>query len=288
MRYEVYEPKRPLSDVVDYLWWLSDAPVHARERIVPTGTIELVINLAENEFRIYRADASAELSHRLPGAIVSGCYGAPFGIDTREHASILGVRFKPGSAAGVLGLPPGILADTHVALEDIWGGRAVELRERVGATADSGARFRLLEHALVERLLAAPSRRNRTCVKTALQELERVRVGVGDVARALGLSRRRFIEVFSEDVGMTPKLYARVRRFQRALTRATTRPPTWSELAHECGYFDQAHLCREWSELTGVSPAEFVALRSIPVKDGHIAMPREGVKSIQDASALRP
>jgi AraC-like DNA-binding protein len=72
---------------------------------------------------------------------------------------------------------------------------------------------------------------------------------------------------------MAPKRYARVRRFQRALSRATSGPPpAWAEVALECGYYDQAHLCREWSELTGLSPSKFLALHATPVKDNHVAV----------------
>jgi AraC-like DNA-binding protein len=116
--------------------------------------------------------------------------------------------------------------------------------------------------------------------------LDQPGVEVGEVAKWLGLSRRRFIEIFTEDVGMTPKRYSRVRRFQRALALATcARTQTWGELALECGYFDQAHLCREWAELTGVSPGEFLALRTIPTKENHLALPR-GVKSVQYGSTF--
>jgi transcriptional regulator GlxA family with amidase domain len=77
--------------------------------------------------------------------------------------------------------------------------------------------------------------------------LDQPGIEVGRVTRELDLSRRRLIEIFTEDVGMTPKRYARVRRFQRALAMATAgSPPHWAELALACGYFDQAHLCREW------------------------------------------
>lgn len=110
---------------------------------------------------------------------------------------------------------------------------------------------------------------------------------MGEVAEELGLSWRRFIEIFTEDVGMTPKRYSRVRRFQRALALAKeSRAPTWAQLALECGYFDQAHLCREWAELTGVSPTEFLALRVTQVKENHLALPLPGVKSVQYASTF--
>src|SRR5262245_20607203 len=152
MHYYVREPNPPLRGVVDHLWHLCDVPGHARERVVPTGTLELVINLAEDEFRIYDAAGSGERCRRLRGAIVSGCYSTPFGIDTREHASVIGVHFRPGGAAGLLGAPPGELADVHLGLEDLWGRHATELRERLCEAPDLGLRFRILEEALLARL----------------------------------------------------------------------------------------------------------------------------------------
>jgi AraC-like DNA-binding protein len=284
MRYRVHRPAPPLDGFIDYLWSLSDVPEHARERIVPTGTIELVVNLVEDEFEI-SGSAASDSPRRFSGAIVSGCYSAPFEFDTRVHAAVMGVHFKPGGAAGFLGAAPGDLADTHVSLEDLWGPLALELRERLCVASSARHKFQILEHAL--RLRLARRREPRGAVEQALVALSRPGVDVGRVTAELQLSRRRLIEIFTEDVGMTPKRYLRVRRFQRALAAATAiASPHWAELAIDCGYFDQAHLCRDWLELTGVTPSEFVALRRRPVKESHLAVLDEGVKSFQDASGL--
>lgn len=273
MRHRVHRPGPPLSGFIDFLWSLSDAPAHARERIFPSGTLELVVNLADDEFRISGSPTTEAPYHRLPGALVSGCYAAPFEFDTRAHAAVVGVHFKPGGAAQFLGTPPGKLADSHVALADLWGQQAIELRERLCSAPSARDRFQLLEHAL--RIRLARGRDPRGAVKHALTELDRPGIEVGRVTRELDLSRRRFIEIFTEDVGMTPKRYAKVRRFQRALTLATASPsPRWAELALASGYFDQAHLCRDWAELTGVSPSELVAQRQGRVKENHLALPR--------------
>jgi AraC-like DNA-binding protein len=272
MRYFAHEPRPPLNALVSHLWSLNDAPGHERERIFPNGTIELVINLQEDDFRIHRSLAAGTPALRFRGAIVSGCYSSPFEIDTRNHASIVGVHFRPAGAARLLGIRPGEIVDSHVSLEDIWGRCAIELRERLCGEPDHRERFRILEQALMERLASVPSARS--AVGAALFALEQPRVEVGAVAKSLGLSRRRLIEIFSEDVGMTPKRYSRVRRFQRALALAARAPtPTWAHVALDCGYFDQAHLDREWAELTGVSPSEFLALRNTPVKEHHLALP---------------
>jgi len=282
MDYLVHRPGAPLDAFVDALWSLRDAPEHARERIFPSGTLELVVNLAANEIVIHPSTSADSV--RLSGAIVSGCYGTPFDIETRAHASVIGVHFKPGGAARILGPPPGELADAHVDLADVWSGRALELREKLVATPDPAARFLLLERALTERL--AKSRDPRRSVARAVARLDRPGATVGEVTRELGISRRRLIEIFSEDVGMTPKRFARVRRFQRALARATAgTSPRWADVALDSGYCDQAHLCREWAELTGLSPSQFVTLRRSPVKENHLALPRERVKSIQAGTA---
>jgi AraC-like DNA-binding protein len=269
MRCDVHTPGPPLAGLVAYLWSLSDCPGHARERIVASGTQELVINLCEDEFRIYDATGLGE-ARRFSGAMVSGAYGGSFAFDTRAHASIVGVHFEPGGAFPFLGLPLGELADRHVELETLWGPPARALRERLCAAPTARQRFGILEHALRARL-ARPSRRH-PAVPLALARL-RGRASVGEVASEAGLSQRRLIEVFKAEVGMTPKLFARVQRFQRARAlaqRATA--PDWPQLALACGYFDQAHLIRDCTAFAGGPPGALQRSLGPPVKENHIAL----------------
>ncbi|MCI0366165.1 MAG: hypothetical protein L0219_20080 [Phycisphaerales bacterium] len=122
-----HSPTEPLAGLVQDLWACADAPSrdvgHSRERILPSGTIELVINLCDNELRIYDP-AHSEHCRRLSGAVVSGTYRSVFVIDPKQHASIMGVHFKPGGASGLLGVPASELTDTHVDLEALWGASA--------------------------------------------------------------------------------------------------------------------------------------------------------------------
>src|SRR3954464_644091 len=102
MRFLRHEPSPALTPWIEHLWCLSDAPAHALEHILPMGTLELVINLHEDQFRIYPSSELATCA-RFPGAMVSGAYRRYFVIDTRVHASILGVHFRPGGAVPFLG-----------------------------------------------------------------------------------------------------------------------------------------------------------------------------------------
>jgi AraC-like DNA-binding protein len=255
---------------VEYLWWLSDKPLHARERIMASGTQELVINLHEDSFEIRSAADDARV-RRFSGAMVSGAYSRYFVIDTRAHVSLLGIHFKPGGAWPILGTPPGELADTHVDLSALWGAMARELREQLGAATTTQERFRFLEAALVARL-SHPCRCN-SVVPAAMRSLMRGDISVGQVATDLGLSRRRLIELFTAEVGMTPKLFGRVQRFQRTLALARSSTLSWAEVAPQAGYCDQSHLIRDFVTFSGLAPTTLVANLGPQLKENHVTQP---------------
>lgn len=268
MAFATYKPSPPLSQFVDYVWWLSDSPTHTQERIVPTGTQELVFNLCHDAFDI-RGDGHGRGGRRFSGALVSGAYDKYFVIDTRAHANIVGVHFKPGGARSILGVPLGQLANEHADLELLWGTPARALRERLGEAAGTQQRFRLVEKQLLERL--APHSGANRVVAAAIQRLVHQHRAVTEVAGELGISCRRFIELFTAEVGMTPKLYARVQRFQGALACARTATPDWAELALRCGYCDQSHLIREFVSFSGFSPTEALRHGHPQLKEHHLA-----------------
>lgn len=274
MIYRSQAPAPPLAPFVDCLWLYGDAPRHSQERILPSGTFELVVNLSDDEFRIHDPTRSGGY-RRYPGAMVSGPYAGFFVIDATQQASIMGVHFKPGGGFPFLGLPAGELADTHVGLETLWGPSARELRERLCATPTAHERFRILEGALVTHLSRPPRRHG--AVAEALSAIDGPGASVREIARRVGLSQRRFIQVFAERVGLTPKLFGRVRRFQRALAVAERAPsPDWARLALSCGYFDQSHLIRDFLAFSGLTPTAYVRERSADVKQNHVPMREPG------------
>jgi AraC-like DNA-binding protein len=272
MLYRTHRPAPPLAGFIERFWMCSDAPPHDRERILPSGTIELVINLRDDEIRIYDP-SHLDRCKRFSGAVVSGTYSGFFVIDPLQHASILGVHFRPGGASPFLGMPADELADTHVDLETLWGRRlAVELRERLCAAATPAERFSLVEEALLSRLRQPPERHG--AVPEALGAFERPgeELRVRDVAGLVGLSQRRFIQFFAAEVGLKPKLYSRVRRFQRARALARHAPAVdWARIAADCGYFDQSHLIRDFLAFSGLSPADYLRRRSERVLPNHVA-----------------
>ena len=254
-----YTPAPPLLDFVEDFWLYDGyAPPHANERILPSGTLELVINLRDDELRIYDAVRPGRC-RRFSGAVVSGPYSGFFVTDTAEEASIMGIHFRPGGAFPFLGLPAGELSDTHVELETLWGRSAVELRERLCTAATAADRFRLLEEALLTHMFRPLE--HHYAVPAALDAFGQpdATPTVREIACRIGLSQRRFIQVFTAETGLTPKLFRRVRRFHRALALARAgAAPDWARLAADCGYFDQSHLIRDFQAFSGFSPAHYL------------------------------
>ena len=154
MFYLTHAPGPPLSEFVDYFWLFEGGQIPRKERIVPSGTIELVINLRDDEVRIHDREQS-EQTQRFSGAVLSGTYSSIFVIDAMQHESMLGVHFKPGGAFPFLGALASELRDTHADLADLWGPSALELRERLCVVSAHRKRFQVMEEVLSGRLRRA-------------------------------------------------------------------------------------------------------------------------------------
>jgi len=116
-------------------------------------------------------------------------------------------------------------------------------------------------------------------VSAALEIFEKNQAAprVREAAKYLGLSQRRFIQVFKSEVGMTPKLFSRIQRFQQTRTFIQHNPSIkWADIAVDLGYFDQSHFIREFVEFSGLSPTEYLKRQihfveqSIHVKRPHL------------------
>jgi AraC-like DNA-binding protein len=252
MRYTSRRPAPALAPFVEQLWHCESDLAHARERVLPHATMQLLVNLDEDELRWYDGPAYAT-THTLGGATVCGVFARHFAIDTAEQRAICGVSFRPGGAAAFLAMPADELADTHVALDDVWrGGGGV--RARLLDAGDADGVLAALEAILLERLR---TREADPAVAFALRALDGG-APVGAVTDRLGMSPARFIRRFAGAVGVTPKRYARLRRFGRVLERVEAGGEvSWTRVAVDCGYYDQAHLIHDFRAYSGVCPTAY-------------------------------
>jgi hypothetical protein len=154
MLFLTHIPQPPLSNFVDLFWFYDDLPeqAHTKERLMPDGSIELVINLKEDEARIYDRQ-NLDKCERLPGALICGPHSNFFVIDTAQQDSVMGVHFKPGGAFPFFKMPTAELHNLHVSLEDLWGHEAGLLRQRLLEARTPEKKFQVLEGCLLAQAL---------------------------------------------------------------------------------------------------------------------------------------
>ena len=266
------KPAPPLSRFVELLWYYQQPPLnHHKERLMPDGCIGLIINLQQDETRIYDADNLNKLT-KLSGCSVGGPHTRCFAIDTDEQTCVIGVSFRPAGAVPFLKLPSCELQNQHIELEDLWGSLARELRERALAAKTPETKLRVVELVLLQR--AAGMFDGQPVVEYAVENflLQPATARITEVAHKTGFSSRRFIELFKQHVGMTPKLFCRVRRFQKVLRGITSgRPVNWTDTALQCGYFDQAHFIHDFRAFSGINPSKYLAdYKDFPRHHNHL------------------
>ncbi|MGH8256269.1 MAG: DUF6597 domain-containing transcriptional factor [Steroidobacteraceae bacterium] len=243
--------RRPLHEFVDFVW-LSENYVrpHATERVLATGTAGLILNLDA------RAQAAAD--------ILSGARTRSFVLDTSKPLSLIGVNFRPGGSFPFSGGSAAESENLSVPLDALWGRGALVLREQLLEAASPAAKFEVLEHFLSTQLIRCQARRH-PAVRYAIDAFQTnsEALSVGSVVDRVGLSARRFIELFRREVGMTPKLFCRVARFRAVVTALESAAPVdWAATAALSGYFDQAHFIHDFRAFAGVTPAAYIARRT--------------------------
>jgi len=257
MPFSHYIPAPPLSDYIELLWIYEgySAP-HAKERVLPTGSMELIFGLDEDQ-RVGCSLTGAQTQFTI--------------LNTSRPFSVMGVHFKPGGGFPFFGMPACEFQGMGVPLDLVWGGFAGEVRDRLLEAKTHGAKYRILENALLERVRGRLGKH--PAVRFALDAFGTAEApcSVAAVTDQIGLSPRRFIEVFRNEVGLTPKLYCRIRRFQNVVAMIHKLPePDLADMALSCGYYDQAHFIHDFRAFSGVSPSAYLKYRtSAP---NHVAM----------------
>jgi AraC-like DNA-binding protein len=251
-------PAAPLRPFVgEWLegWSQEDARMELRE--VPVPAVPLILNLGES-WQV--TGPGAGRADRLD-SFVAGLHTAPALVEGERAASCAELRLTPLGARRLLGVPMHDLTNRTIALEEVLPGVA-ELTGRLRDTSAWSMRFDLIECFLARRLAA--SEPPTPGVAWTWQRLvgSGGRASIGALADELGWSSRRLISRFREQIGLAPKSAARVIRFDRAAARLRVGDAgPLAELALDCGYYDQAHLNRDFRELAGTTPTGFAAAR---------------------------
>jgi AraC-like DNA-binding protein len=235
----------PSRVVRGYTGYAENGDPVTREELPHPGPV-LVISLGP----------SIDVDGQVLRSFVGGLDDSPSRTAHAGEQAGVQVRLDPFAARGLLGMPIGALARQVVPLDAVLGRTAAELEERLADAPSWPARFRILDDVFARRLAEAPQAPRD--VRWAWQRLIGEPVRVDELARELGWSRRHFTHRFTTELGMAPKAVARIARFARARDLLGSGTPL-GQVALSCGYYDQAHMNRDFRDLGGCAPGELLA-----------------------------
>lgn len=251
------EPAVALRPYVERYWAFEErarAPVRRIE--VPYPAVIVVLNF-DGSVRVGLAGDESGTTERLR------CFVAGIGdraARTEHDGQVRGVELalSPLGARMAFGVPMHELAGRAVALDALLGADGPRLVDRLHDAVTPHAQFALLDAVLARRLSAAARPAPELIWAWRFLVASAGRVPVRRLTEATGWSRKRLASAFREHVGLTPKTFARVLRFGRAVDSIRSERRDWAAIAVECGYFDQAHFNRDFRGFAGVTPTEFV------------------------------
>lgn len=250
----VRAPSPALAPFVEWIAYYETASRNWRELILPTGTMALVVSMAEQTVPCRGGDAGATIHASNPAVLLGTSAGPVLADGAESHATAL-VSFQPGGSYPFFQAPGPAIDEPAVELEALWGRDGAVLRERLLEAGSAEAVLSTLEAALLARVVR-PLAADPAVVAGAAM-LGRG-TAVAEVADRLGLTYWTFRRRFSQQAGLSPKRFARLRRLQRLLASVPAgREVDWARAAVEYRYFDQAHLINEFRALTGLTPGAY-------------------------------
>ena len=262
MLFKLYSPEPPLSHFVENIWYYDGHNVgYSREKILPDGAIELIIDLDSWPKRIFEDETTTDRFRTVKKAWISGERTRYIVIGT-DNVHMIGIRFKPGGAYPFFGFPICELSEWVTELDLIWGRMIYSLRDRLLEVDSPEEKIKTFEAFLLEQVQRSlePNR----AISFAIHRLQNSPqfLAIRDLANQIGITQKHLISQFEKIVGLRPKSFARVVKFQKVLKLVEDRKQVeWASIAYECGYYDQAHFIKEFHTFSGLNPSAYLTQR---------------------------
>lgn len=263
MIYQFHIPRFPLDQFVEGFVYFSDVSMsHNFDRFLPNGDTEILIDFHDTPQFIYDNSSLKEIQacHHI---WASGLRTEPITIPAGNKSEMMVISFKKGMAASFFPFPMEEIADSVVDADLVWGTDFGELRERLLATKDVSLRFQIVEDFLISEFRSQME--VNACVAFAIGEMT-YRPDVINIARMnekIGYSNKHFAEMFRRQVGVTPKSYLKIMRFQKAVrTIDAATNIDWGQISLECGFYDQSHFINDFKHFSGFTPEQYAKIHT--------------------------
>lgn len=252
--FQFIQPSALLTPYVKHYWFMKiNGAAQVSERVIPTGMMCLMFHRGERLF----SSAAKQLQ---PQAFLSGQGTGYTDLSYSGTIDMISVEFRPAGTKAFFRLPMIELNGQSVTINDLSDPQLTELEKQLADTADAITCVHLIEQFLYKRLYQLEAH-NLQRINAAMQSIFSGQQNVELLAQTACLGYKQFKRVFAEYVGANPKDYLRVIRFQKALHTLQMQPDiSLTQLAYECGYYDQAHFIKEFKQFCGYTPTEYMAI----------------------------
>jgi len=260
--FKSYIPSFPLSEYINsFIYYEGYNPDHNIDRFLPDGNTEIVIDLTGEAQYIYDNETLKEIQ-ACHNVWVSGIRTEPISIPSGKHSKMLIITFKKGMAYPFYPLPLNELTDYVVDADLIFGKEIINLREKLLGAKTVDKLFLLIEKFLFNIGRNTINKNvNSKCVEFAVSTIlnNPSELCLYDLSDKIGYSQKHFISLFKKQVGLTPKSYLKIIRFQKTIQDIESQSIVdWNSIAYKSGYYDQAHFINDFTRLSGFSPTEYI------------------------------
>jgi len=258
MIFKILTPDQPLGQYINsFVYYRDYDPEHSIEKLLPDGSVNIIIEL--DEIKRYTFEETLKPKTKCIKAWISGMQNAPIFFSAEKRSCMFVVQFRAGGSYPFLHIPAAELNDLIIDAELIFGPDILELREKLLECASPEKMFVLAGQWFFHR--AKKSTLPEGVVNFAtIQILEKPTINnLQVIASKTGYSQKQFIQIFKKFVGLTPKSYQRIIRFNKTLAEIEKyKSINWQQISFDCGYYDQAHFINEFKYFSGINPSEYL------------------------------
>ncbi len=256
-----YKPTAPLNKYVELLaYYKGYNPEYPAERLLPEGNVEILIALDDIQ-RCFYDGVHLQSKVTCRRAWISGMHQGYFHANADKDSSLFAIKFKAGGSYPFLHLPLLELNNLFVEADLILGNHVISLREQLLHTENPDDMFLFVENFLMERF--SPTSPQQAIANFAATKMTSPlgSTTLKSIATEVGYSQKQLIQLFKKYVGLSPKQYQRLQRFNTTLQQIHQQTYPTSQMNFDFGYYDQAHFINEFKHFSGYSPKAYLAHR---------------------------
>lgn len=262
MIFKNYKPsEHPLNNFIDqFIYYKDYTPEYSIERVVPDGHIYLIFELDDKPRYIYDNDTLKPQNEYRIGW-VSGMQKKFITISAEQNSEMFVVRFKPGGAYPFLHIPVNSIDDKVIPAESVLGKEIINIRYQIKSMLSPGEKFEYCKKWLlgIYDNYKCPDPHVTAVTSKIINDSQFFQTSLKELIHDGPYSHKHFLELFKKSVGLTPKYFHRITRFNEILNAIHKKERIFfSRISMECGYFDQSHFIKEFKHFSGFNPKEFI------------------------------